>query len=75
VVCFFEFLTLFSLGGNNFLKSILFWMIFSAPKAPIGGLQVMFKNDGAFSLDLACLECLSVVVVIQLQFNLQLKNN
>jgi hypothetical protein len=44
-------------------------MIFSALNTPIGGVQVLFKhqNERAFPLDLACFECLNVIVAIQLQ--------
>jgi hypothetical protein len=51
-------------------------MIFSALKAPIKGVQIILdtKNNEAFPLDLAYLERLSVIIVTQLQFNLQLKN-
>ncbi len=42
-------------------------MIFSALDVPIGRVQVCLntKKNGALSLDLAYLECLSVIVTIQ----------
>jgi hypothetical protein len=50
--------------------------IFSAPNAPIGGVQVLFrqKKNGTFPLDLACLEHLNVIVAIQFATNEQLKD-
>jgi hypothetical protein len=62
VVCFFEFLTLFTLGGHNFFNSIPFLMIFNVTNAPIGGVQVFFghQKNGAIPLDLACLKRLNV---------------
>jgi hypothetical protein len=64
----FEFLTPFILKGHNFLNSIPFLMIFSAPNVPIGGVQILFrhKNNGALTLDLTYHEHLSVIVAIQL---------
>ncbi len=49
--------------------------IFSALDAPIGGVQkkINIKN-GAFPLDLACFEHLSVIVVTQFVNNEQLKD-
>jgi hypothetical protein len=69
VICFFEFLTPFTLGNHNFLNSIPFSMIFSVPYASIGGVQVFLdtKNNVALPLNLASLERLGVIVVIQLQ--------
>jgi hypothetical protein len=67
VVCSFEFLTPSTLKGHNFFNSIPFLMIFSALDVPIGRVQVCLntKKNGALSLDLAYLECLSVIVTIQ----------
>jgi len=50
-------------------------MIFSALEVPIGGFKFFLnkKKNGAFPLDLAYPKHLSVIVVAQLQFNLQLK--
>jgi hypothetical protein len=44
-------------------------MILSALDAPIGGIKSFFrpKKNGPLPLDLAYLECLSVIVAIQLQ--------
>jgi hypothetical protein len=77
VLCFYEFLTPFTLGAHNIFNFISFLTIFSALEAPIGGVQVLFenKNNGALPLDMACPKWLSVIVVVQLQLNLQLKNN
>jgi hypothetical protein len=36
VICFFEFLALFTLGGHNFLSSNSFLTIFKVPDVPIG---------------------------------------
>jgi hypothetical protein len=65
------------MGGCNFLKFIMFFTNFSALEVPVGGVQACFNiiNNGAFPLDLTCLEHLSVIVATQLQLNLQLKNN
>jgi hypothetical protein len=41
---FFDFLTPFKLGGHNFKNFIPFFMSFSAPKAPIRGVQVFFGH-------------------------------
>ncbi len=55
---FFEFLTPSTLRGHNFLNSIPFLMIFSAPDAPIKGFKFSLntQKNGALPLDLACLE-------------------
>jgi hypothetical protein len=47
----------------------MFLTIFSALDTPIEKVQILFKhqNKGAIPLDLACLESLNVIVVIQLQ--------
>ncbi len=50
---FFEFLTPFTLGGINFFNSNTFLMIFRAPNAPIGGVQVLFGHGKQWSLPLA----------------------
>jgi hypothetical protein len=52
-------------------------MIFSALEVPIKGDQIFLntKNNGALPSDLAYFERLSVIIAIQLQFNLQVKNN
>jgi len=44
-------------------------MIFSALIAPIGRVQVLIKQkkNGTLPFDLACFECLNVIVAIQLQ--------
>ncbi len=64
VVYFLKFLTPFIFEGRNFLNSILFLAIFSLLDAPIGGVQVFLniRNNGTLPLDLACLECLSVII-------------
>jgi hypothetical protein len=51
-------------------------MTFSAPNAPIGGVQVLFKhqNNGGLPLDLVCLEHLSVIIATQFATNEQLKD-
>jgi hypothetical protein len=51
-------------------------MIFSAPYAPIGGIQVLFrqKKNEALPLHLAYLECLNVIVATQFAINEQLKD-
>jgi hypothetical protein len=69
VAFFCEFFTPFTLKGHNFFKFILFLTIFNALDAPIGGVQVFLNknNNGALSLDLACIERLSVIVVTRLQ--------
>jgi hypothetical protein len=41
---FFEFLTLFTLGGHNFFNFIPFLMIFGALNAPIGKVKILFKH-------------------------------
>ncbi len=76
VVYFFEFLTLFTLRGHNFLNSIPILMIFSAPNVPIRGVKFCLdtKNNGVLPLDLAYLKCLNVVVAIQFATNEQLKS-
>ncbi len=45
----FEFLTPSTLGAHNFLNFISFLMIFSALKAPIGGVQVLFRHHKQWS--------------------------
>jgi hypothetical protein len=40
-----KFLTPSILGGHNFLNSIPFLMIFSAPNVSIGGVQVLFGHQ------------------------------
>jgi hypothetical protein len=69
VACFFEILTPFTLKGHNFLNFILFLTIFSALNAPIGGVQFFLnkKNNGTLFLNLARIERLNVIIVIQLQ--------
>jgi hypothetical protein len=46
----------------------IFLMTFNVSNVPIGGVQFFFdtKNNGAFPLDLACLERLNVILAIQL---------
>jgi hypothetical protein len=46
----------------------IFLMTFNMSNVPIRGVQVFFdtKKNGAFPLDLACLEHLSVIVATQL---------
>jgi hypothetical protein len=63
---FFEFLTSSGLGGHNFINSIMFLMTFCAPKAKIGGFQVLFGHQKQQNppFDMACLKCLSVIVAI-----------
>ncbi len=58
----FEFLTLFTLGGHNFLNSIMFFMISSVQDVPIEGIQVLFKHqkNRALPLDLAYPKCFNV---------------
>ncbi len=79
MVCFFEFLTPSILKGYNFFNSIPFLTIFGALDALIGGFQVLFKQQKylspplALPLDLACLEHLNVIIVIQFATNEQLK--
>jgi hypothetical protein len=79
MVCFFEFLTPSTLGGHNFLNPIPFLIIFSAPYAPIGGVEVLFGHQKQQSLPLASCLHLSVEVsshlLMFLQLNLQLKTN
>jgi hypothetical protein len=76
VVCFFEFLTPFTLRGHNFLNSIPFLTIFCLLNVTIWRVQVCLntKNNGALPLDLACFECISVIVVTQFATNEQLKD-
>jgi hypothetical protein len=71
MVRLFEFLTPSILRGHNFLNSIPFFTIFSAPNAPIGGVQLLIKHkkNAAFPFDLVCLECLSVIVATQFATN------
>jgi len=45
VVYFLNILTAFTLGGHNFFNSIIFFTIFSALEAPIGGVQVLFGQQ------------------------------
>jgi len=44
---------------------------------PIGGVQLVLdtKNNGTLPLNLTCPERLSVIVIIQLQLNLQQRDN
>ncbi len=51
-------------------------MIFNALDVPIKGFQVFLdtKNNGALPLDLAYLECLSVIIVTPFANNEQLKD-
>jgi hypothetical protein len=44
---------------------------------PIRGVQFFLdtRNNGALPMDVACHECLSVIIITQLQLNLQLRNN
>jgi hypothetical protein len=51
-------------------------MTFSAPNAPIGGVQVLIRHqkNGALPLDLACFEHLNVIVLTQFAINEQLKD-
>ncbi len=76
MICFFEFLTPSTLKGHNFLNSIYFLTIFSPLDAPIRRIQVFLrhKNNGTFPLDLACLECLNVIVATQFATHEQLKD-
>jgi hypothetical protein len=71
------FFTPSTLGGHNFLNSIPFLTILNALDPSIGTIQVLFRHqkNGALPLDLACLERLNVIITIQLQLNLQLRNN
>jgi hypothetical protein len=72
VVCFFEFLTLSTWGGCNFLISTSFLMIFSVLDVAIGGVQVLFghkKNNGALPLDLACPKHLNVWSLADLPYH------
>jgi hypothetical protein len=73
VVCFFEFLTPSTLRGHNFFNFIPFLKIFNAPDALIRGEGLRFcldtKNNGALPLDLAHLECLSVIIATQFVTN------
>jgi hypothetical protein len=71
VICLFEFLTLFTLVGHNFLISNPFSTIVSVSNAPGGGVQVLFghKNNGALPLDLAFPEQLNVQSPIDLPYN------
>jgi hypothetical protein len=45
MVCFFEFLTPFILGGHNYLNFIPFLTIFSAPYLPIKRVQIFFGHQ------------------------------
>jgi hypothetical protein len=45
VVCSFEFLIPFTLGGHNFLNHILFLTIFDVSYAPIEGVQVLLGHQ------------------------------
>jgi hypothetical protein len=56
-------------NGHNFFNSIIFLTIFNALDMLIGKIQVLLdvKKYGAFPLDLACLQGLSVIVAIQLR--------
>ncbi len=76
MVCFFEFLTPFNLGGYNFFNSIPFSMIFNVSDTPIGGLQVLLdtKNNGTLPLNLAYPEHLSVIIATQFTTKEQLKD-
>jgi hypothetical protein len=76
VVCFFECLASSTLRGHNFFNFIPFLMIFNAPYAPIRRVQILFRHqkNKAHPLDLACLECLSVIIATQFATNEQLKN-
>jgi len=49
---FLKFLTPSTLGGYNFLNSILFSMIFNVPNTPIGGVQVLFGHQKQWNLHL-----------------------
>jgi hypothetical protein len=49
VVFFFDFLTPSTLGGHNFLNSIMFLMIFSAPDVSIGRIQDLFGKQKQWS--------------------------
>jgi len=52
MVCFFEFLTPFTLGGHNFLISNPFSTIVSVFDAPRGGIQVLCGHQKQWSLPL-----------------------
>ncbi len=57
VICFFEFLTTFTLKGSNFFIFNTFSMIVSVSDAPRERVQVLFghqKNNRALPLDPAC---------------------
>ncbi len=71
---FFEILTPSTLGGHNFLNSILFFMTLNVLEAPIEGFKFCLntRNNGPVPLDMACPKRLSVIVTIELQLNLQL---
>jgi hypothetical protein len=71
MVCFFEFFIPSTLGGHNFLNFISFLTIFNAPNALIGMFKVFLdiKNNKAFPLDPACLECSNVYSLIGLSYN------
>jgi hypothetical protein len=45
MVCFFELLTPFTLGGHNFLNYIPILTISSLPNALIKGVQVLFGHQ------------------------------
>jgi hypothetical protein len=49
MVCFFEFLTPFILGGHNFFISNLFSMIITMSDASRGGVQVLFAHHNQLS--------------------------
>jgi hypothetical protein len=53
VVCLFEFLTPFTLGGHNFLISNLFLTIVNVSDPSRGGVQVLFKDQKQWSSPLA----------------------
>jgi len=62
VICIFEFLNPYTLGGCNFLISNSFSMIVNVSNAPRGEFKFCLdvKNNGALPLDPACPERLNV---------------
>jgi len=71
---FLNFWPLLLWGAITFSTLFFLGIIFNAPKE---GFKFCLdtKNNGAFLLDLVCLEHLNVIVAIQLQLNLQLMSN
>jgi hypothetical protein len=68
---FFDFLTPSTLGGCNFLNSIMFLTIFSAPHVPISRFKFFLdtRNNGAFPLDPAYPKLLSVLSLTNLPYS------